>query len=163
MKPSLSCLASLLLLAPALPAAAVPPPPADDVRVVRVIDGNTVVVTPYGDPFNVRLSCSLAPALARGPVGEAAQAALAQLLPPGTWVTLASRQKAVDGVEQAEILAAGTSKPVNLTLVEQGLALWDHRPGSLCDRQRYSQAERAARRRRLGLWGPAPGAPGMRH
>ena len=63
---------------------------------------------------------------------------------------------------QAEILAAGTSQPVNLTLVEQGLALWDHRPGSLCDRQRYSQAERAARRRRLGQWGPAPAAPGMR-
>ena len=128
----------------------------------ETLSGNTVVVTPYGDPFNVRLSCSQAPALARGPVGEAAQASLAQLLPPGTWVTLASRQKAVDGVEQVEILAAGTSQPLNLTLVELGLALWDHRTGSLCDRQRYSQAERAARRRRLGLWGPAPAAPGMR-
>jgi endonuclease YncB( thermonuclease family) len=162
MKPSLSCLASLLLLAPALPAAAVPPPPADDGRVVRVIDGNTVGVTPCGDPFNVRLSCSRAPALVRGPAGEAAQVALPQLLPPGTRVTLASRQRAVDGVEQAEILAAGTSQPVNLTLFEQGLALWDHRPRSLCDRQRCSQAERAARRRRLGLWGSVPAAPGMR-
>jgi endonuclease YncB( thermonuclease family) len=162
MKPCLTCLASLLLLAPAFPAGAVPPPPPDDVRVVRVIDGNTVVVTPYGDPFDVRLSCSRAPALARGPAGEAAHAALAQLLPPGTWVTLASRQKAVDGVEQAEILAAGTSQPVNLTLVEQGLALWDHRPGSLCDRQRYSQAERAARKKRLGLWGSALTPAGMR-
>jgi hypothetical protein len=30
---------------------AIPPPPPDDVRIVKVIDGNTIVVTPYGDPF----------------------------------------------------------------------------------------------------------------
>ncbi|MCS5699303.1 thermonuclease family protein [Cyanobium sp. FGCU-52] len=162
MKPSLSCLVFLLLLAPAFPSGAVPPPPPDDVRVVRVIDGNTVVVTPYGDPFKVRLSCSRAPALARGPAGEASQATLAQLVPPGTWVTLASSRMAGDGVEQAEILPAGSAQPVNLTLVEQGLALWDHRPDSLCDRQRYSQAERAARESRLGLWGAAPTTPGVR-
>ena len=58
-----------------------------------VLDGNTIVVTPYGDPFQVRLACIHSPQLHQGAAGLAAKAALESLLQPGAWVTLATRRK----------------------------------------------------------------------
>ncbi len=62
---------------------AIPPPPPDDVRIVKVLDGNTIVVTPYGDPFQVRLACIHSPQLHQGTAGLAAKATLESLLQPG--------------------------------------------------------------------------------
>jgi endonuclease YncB( thermonuclease family) len=59
----------LLLSMGGAPLLAIPPPPPDAVRVVKVVDGNTIVVTPYGDPFTVRLACIQAPSLRDGNAG----------------------------------------------------------------------------------------------
>jgi endonuclease YncB( thermonuclease family) len=132
---------------------AVPPPPPDDVRIVKVIDGNTIVVTPYGDPFKVRLACIHSPQLHQGTAGLAAKAALESLIQPGAWVTLATRSKATDGVELAEIIAAGTTVSINLRQVQAGMALLERNASSLCSKHSYREAELSAKTRKLGLWG----------
>jgi len=142
---------------------AIPPPPPDDVRIVKVLDGNTIVVTPYGDPFQVRLACIHSPQLEQGAAGLAAKAALESLLQPGTWVTLATRSKAPDGVELAEIIPVGTTVPINLRQVQAGMALMERNTSSLCSQDSYREAELNARRRRLELWGQPAGSNQIRH
>jgi endonuclease YncB( thermonuclease family) len=132
---------------------AIPPPPPDDVRIVKVIDGNTIVVTPYGDPFQVRLACIHSPQLHQGTAGLAAKAALESLLQPGAWVTLATRSKSTDGMELAEIIAAGTTVSINLRQVQAGMALMERNASSLCSKHSYREAELSAKTRMLGLWG----------
>jgi len=112
----------LLLSMGGAPLLALPPPPPDAVRVVKVVDGNTIVVTPYGDPFTVRLACIQAPSLRDGNAGLMAKMVLERLLRPGAWLTLSIRSKAADGVELAEMIAAGSSVPINLSLVQLGMA-----------------------------------------
>jgi endonuclease YncB( thermonuclease family) len=141
---------------------AIPPPPPDDVRIVKVIDGNTIVVTPYGDPFQVRLACIHSPQLHQGTAGLAAKAALESLLPPGAWVTLATRSKATDGVELAEIIAAGTTVSINLRQVQAGMALMERNASSLCSMDSYREAELSAKTRKLGLWGQPAGTNQLR-
>jgi endonuclease YncB( thermonuclease family) len=142
---------------------AIPPPPPDDVRIVKVLNGNTIVVTPYGDPFQVRLACIRSPQLEQGAAGLAAKAALESLLQPGAWVTLATRSQAPDGVELAEIIPAGTTVPINLRQVQAGMALMEPNGSSLCSQDSYREAELSARRRRLGLWGRPAGSNQIRH
>jgi endonuclease YncB( thermonuclease family) len=142
---------------------AIPPPPPDDVRIVKVLNGNTIVVTPYGDPFQVRLACIHSPQLEQGAAGLAAKAALESLLQPGAWVTLATRSQAPDGVELAEIIPAGTTVPINLRQVQTGMALMEPNASSLCSQDSYREAELSARRRRLGLWGRPAGSNQIRH
>jgi endonuclease YncB( thermonuclease family) len=141
---------------------AIPPPPPDDVRIVRVLDGNTIVVTPYGDPFKVRLACIHSPQLHQGAAGLAAKAALESLLQPGAWVTLATRSKATDGVELAEIIPVGTTVPINLRQVQAGMALMERNASSLCSQDSYREAELSAKTRKLGLWGRSAGANQVR-
>ena len=141
---------------------AIPPPPPDDVRIVKVLDGNTIVVTPYGDPFQVRLACIHSPQLHQGTAGLAAKAALESLLQPGDWVTLATRRKAPDGVELAEIILVGTTVPINLRLVQVGMALMERNTTSLCSQDSYREAELSAKTRKLGLWGRSAGTNQMR-
>jgi len=142
---------------------AIPPPPPDDVRIVKVLNGNMIVVTPYGDPFQVRLACIHSPQLEQGAAGLAAKAALESLLQPGAWVTLARRSQAPDGVELAEIIPAGTTVPINLRQVQAGMALMEPNASSLCSQDSYREAELSARRRRLGLWGRPAGSNQIRH
>jgi len=141
---------------------AIPPPPPDDVRIVKVIDGNTIVVTPYGDPFQVRLACIHSPQLHQGTAGLAAKAALESLLPPGAWVTLATRRMAADGVELAEIIAAGTTVSINLRQVQAGMALMERNASSLCSKHSYREAELSAKTRKLGLWSQPAGTNQLR-
>ena len=139
-------------------ASAIPPPPPDDVRIVAVLDGNTIEVTPYGDRFQVRLACIQSLPLQQGTAGLAAKAALENLIQPGTWVTLAGRRKACDGVEIAAIIPAGSTVPINLRLVQDGMAFLDHNASGPCGQDIYKQAERSARSQRLGLWGSSAGS-----
>jgi endonuclease YncB( thermonuclease family) len=141
---------------------AIPPPPPDDVRILKVLDGNTIVVTPYGDPFQVRLACIHAPQLHQGTAGLAAKSALESLLQPGAWVTLATRRKAPDGVELAEIIPAGTTVSINLRQVQAGMALMERNASSLCSQDSYREAELSAKTRKLGLWGRSAGTNQMR-
>jgi endonuclease YncB( thermonuclease family) len=50
---------------------------------VKVLDGNTIVVTPYGDPLQVRIACIHSPQLHQGTARLAAKATLESLLQPG--------------------------------------------------------------------------------
>ncbi len=166
MDPTMKC-ACLGLFVLCLPMAgtivrAIPPPPPDDVRIVKVLDGNMIVVTPYGDPFQVRLACIHSPRLHQGTAGLAAKAALESLLQPGAWVTLATRRKATDGVEQAEIIPAGTTVSINLRQVQAGMALMERNASSLCSQDSYREAELSAKTRKLGLWGRSAGTNQMR-
>ncbi len=148
---------ALLLSMTGAPVLAIPPPPADDVRVVKVLDGRTIVVTPYGDPFKVRLACLRPPQLPQSSSGLAAKAALEALLQPGAWVTLSTRSKAADGVELAEITPVGSRVPINLSLVQVGLAALDRQAASPCNQEIYQEAEMRAQALQLGLWRPSPG------
>jgi endonuclease YncB( thermonuclease family) len=158
----LTALFALLLPITGAPGRAIPPPPPDDVRIVRVLDGTTILVMPYGSPFKVRLACIHPPPLQQGPAALAAMAALESLLQPGTWVTLATRSKATDGVELAVIIPQGTTEPINLILVRDGMALLDRNASALCNRDTYREAEMIARTRKLGLWGEAAGTDPIR-
>jgi len=122
-----------------------------------VRDGNTIVVTPYGDPFTVRLACLRPPQLRQGSSGLAAKAALEGLLQPGAWVTLSTRSKATEGTELAEIIPVGSTVPINLSLVQVALAALDHQAASPCNQQIYREAELRAQAMQLGLWRPSPG------
>jgi endonuclease YncB( thermonuclease family) len=155
-------LSALLLSITGVTVGAIPPPPPDDVRIVRVLDGNTIVVTPYADPFSVRLACIHSPQLHQGAAGLAAKAALESLLQPGTWVTLSTRSKATDGVELAEIIPYGAKESIKMRLAQDGMALMDREVSSLCNQESYREAEFSARTRRLGLWGRSAGINPMR-
>ncbi len=148
---------ALLLSMTGAPVLAIPPPPPNDVRVVKVLDGRTIDVTPYGDPFKVRLACIRTPQFPQGSSGLAAKAALEALLQPGAWVTLSTRSKAADGVELAEITPVGSRVPINLSLVQVGLAALDRQAASPCNQEIYQEAEMRARAMQLGLWRPSPG------
>jgi micrococcal nuclease len=151
----------LLLSIGAAPVRAIPPPPPDDVRVVKVLDGNTIVVTPYGDPFTVRLACIQAPSLREGSAGLMAKMALEQLLQPGAWLTLSTRSKAADGVELAEMIAAGSPVPINLSLVQLGMAALDRHTSRPCNLSTYRAAEGQAKSKQLGIWGAGFGTRSM--
>lgn len=157
MKRPLAGVSALLLSMTGFPVHAIPPPPADDVRVVKVLDGRTIVVTPYGDPFKVRLACLRTPQLPQGSSGLAAKTALEALLQPGAWVTLSTCSKAADGVELTEITPVGSRVPINLSLVQVGLAAMDRQAASPCNQETYQEAELRAQAMRLGLWRPSPG------
>ncbi|WP_216912778.1 MULTISPECIES: thermonuclease family protein [unclassified Synechococcus] len=124
---------------------------------MKVLDGRTIVVTSYGDPFKVRLACIRTPQLPQGSSGLAAKAALEALLLPGAWVTLSKRSKAADGVELAEIIPVGSRVPINLSLVQVGLATLDRQAASPCHQEIYREAEMRAQAMQLGLWWPSPG------
>ena len=131
---------------------AIPPPPPDDVRIVRVLDGNTILVSAYGDPFKVRLACLHSLQLQEGSAGQAAKAALESLLQPGIWVTLGMRSKDPEGVESAEIILHGLTVPINLRLLRDGMAMIERNDWNRCDQVSYREAELIAKRNRLGLW-----------
>ena len=137
---------------------AIPPPPPDDVRIVSVLDGNTIVVSAYGDPFKVRLACIHSPQLDEGRAGQAAKAALESLLQPGIWVTLGTRSKDREGVELAEVIPHGTTVPINLRMVRDGIAMIERNDRIRCNPVSYREAELSAKKNQLGLWVRATGS-----
>jgi len=124
---------------------------ADTYKVLSVGDGDTLTaLSPAGEKTRIRLACVDAPESSQRPAGPAARAALQQLLPVGTPITL--RVKATDryGRTVAEVFDGGRN--VNQALVGAGDAYvyWDYISG--CDRNRYGVLEAAARSQRWGVW-----------
>lgn len=87
----------------------------------------------------------------------AAKAALEGLLQRRAWVTLSTRSKTADGVELAEIIPVGSTLPINLCLVQVGLAALDRQAASPCNQEIYREAELRVRTMQFGLWRPSPG------
>ncbi len=123
--------------------------PANAATVLRVVDGDTVVLGAGAKQERVRLACVDAPESTQ-PLGAAATAALRLLLPVGTSVTLKAQGKDRYGRVVAEVLRGRTN--VNLALVEGGDAFVYWRFIGGCDRTDYQQAEQRAKRQRLGVW-----------
>lgn len=136
---------------------AVPPPTPDEVRMVSILDGDTILVKGYGDPFQVRLACIDAPEIRQRNAGPAARSTLQHLLREAGWVTLKKRRQASDGMEAAEVIPQGLAVPVNLTLVQNGMVFLDRDSENGCDQDRYREAEGQARSKNLGVWGHSLG------
>ena len=126
--------------------------------VAYVNDGDTLRLT---DGRRVRLVQIDAPELGTDCYGPGARRALIRLAPPGTRVTL-ERDPALDAVDRygrilRYVVVGGRN--VNLELVAEGAAepYFFH-----ADRGRVAHAllaaAKAARARRLGLWGACPNA-----
>ncbi len=131
-----------------------------DATVVRVIDGDTIVVRLAGTEETVRLIGIDTPETVKpdAPVecyGPEASAHLETILPPGTSVRLARDNEARDhfGRLLVYLHRAGDDLFVNLDLAQRGLARpLDISPNSARAAQ-ISAAASQARAAGLGLWG----------
>ena len=124
--------------------------------VMSVGDGDTISVrNQAGEKVSTRLVCVDAPESSQRPAGPAARAALQQLLPIGTPVTLKVKDTDRYGRTVAEVFDG--ARNINQALVGDGMAFvyWDYIAG--CDRNRYAALEANARSQRLGVWGPQLG------
>ena len=127
--------------------------------VLSVGDGDTISVrNQAGQKVKTRLACLDAPESSQRPAGPAARAALQQLLPVGSQVTLQVKDTDRYGRTIAEVYRGRTN--INQALVGDGMAFvyWDYIAG--CDRSTYGRLEQQAKSQRLGVWSdPALVAP----
>lgn len=128
------------------------------VRVVRVTNGQELeVASNSGFPEiteRIRLEGLVAPGLTQPPWGEAARAALAQLVTNQS-VLLEMDMELRDATGQRLAYLWRGNELINLTLVGQGHALaLPHPPNNRYDRQ-LAYAQERARVLGLGIWNPA--------
>ena len=168
--------------APAAPSTAAPASPAsgpalapigatETARVVRIVDGDTIVIDRGGGNEKVRYIGMNTPETVKpnSPIefmGKEASAANAALV-EGRTVTL---EKDVSETDQYDRLlryvwvgdgsGAGSGLTmVNLALVEQGFAQVSTWPPDVRYVDLFTAAQRVAREQGIGLWGPATPAP----
>jgi micrococcal nuclease len=139
-------------------------PPAasgEDVAVVRVVDGDTLIVT---GGVRVRLIGINTPESVdpRRPVecfGKDAAAALARLVPPGTSVRLSYDVERTDrfGRTLAYLYRQPDGLFVNAALVEQGYAQPATYPPNVAHAVEFGALARQARQGNIGLWSACSG------
>src|SRR5262249_26993192 len=129
-------------------------------RVVRVVDGDTIVVDLGGSTFTVRLIGIDTPETVdpRRPVGcygPEASDRMKHLLPAGTPVRLWRDLEPRDRYDR--VLAYVQRRPdglfVNADQVRAGAAIAKAFPPNTALRSTFEQAQDAARAARIGLWG----------
>lgn len=128
------------------------PPPALTGRVVRVVDGDTVVLlTPENSQVKIRLAGIDAPE-SHQPYGKQAREQLATLV-AGQEVVAQTRKQDRYGRTIATLLVAG--RDANLAMLQTGWA-WHYRQYAheqpTAEASSYAQAEQVARAEHLGLW-----------
>jgi micrococcal nuclease len=132
--------------------------------VVRVVDGDTLVVEVAGRHEPVRLIGIDTPETVHPDrpaecFGAEASARLAALLPPGATVRLTRDVEPRDVYDR--LLAYVERTPdgllVNVAQVAEGYAEASHHPPNTVHRDRLDAAERAARTAGLGLWSACGG------
>jgi endonuclease YncB( thermonuclease family) len=142
----------LALLACMVSAATAAPAQVQTVRVLRVVDGDTVVVsTAESLNFKVRLQGIDAPECGM-PFGPQAQRFLEQLV-LGRTVQMATTSRDRYGRTVATLAVGG--QDVGLTLLRAGLAWHGHRhsrPRISSDANRYAEAQDGALAHLAGLW-----------
>jgi len=144
-----------------------PGPPGPDpgaATVVRVVDGDTVVVDLGGTEEPVRLIGIDTPeSVARDRPNECfgaeASLRLQALLPPGTAVRLTRDVEPRDVYDRLLGYVERTSDGlfVNAAQVAEGFAEAKHYPPNTTHRTEFERAERAARQAGLGLWAACGG------
>jgi micrococcal nuclease len=136
----------LLSLALMLTAAQAPAFSSSLIKVVRVIDGDTIVVRkPHGKKFKVRMSCIDAPEL-RQAGGRESKAHMQQLL-DGHTVELIEQGTDLYGRTLGVVIDAHNDDCINLLMVKHGFA-WDyHEVGGP-----YLLAQEEAQDKQLGIW-----------
>lgn len=132
------------------------PAAGEDVAVVRIVDGDTLVVT---GGVRVRLIGIDTPESVdpRRPVecfGKEASAALGRLVPPGTPVRLAYDVERTDryGRTLAYLYRRSDGLLVNAALVEQGYAQPATYPPNVAHAEEFAALARSARGAGTGLW-----------
>ena len=120
-------------------------------RVVRIIDGDSIVVVRDGVEEKVRLACIDAPELGQGSPGKWAKEDVSLALLGDPEVTLKVYGKDRYGRTIAEVYRNRDGANVNLLLVEFGsaFAYWDYMS---CDRNAYEAAEVKAQSGPYGVW-----------
>jgi micrococcal nuclease len=141
-----------------------PQPPGVAV-VVRVVDGDTLVVDVGGHEEHVRLIGidtpeSVAPNRPKECFGDEASARLGELVPPGTEVRLTRDVEPRDMYDRvlAYVERSGDGLHVNLTQVADGYAVALNYPPNTAYRDDLARAERSARAAGIGLWAACGGA-----
>lgn len=139
-------------------------PAAGPARVVRVVDGDTLVVDVGGTEERVRLIGvdtpeSVAPHRPVECWGHEASSQLADLVPADTMVRLVRDVEPRDAYDRllAYVYRAGDDLFVNRALVDAGAAEAMPYPPNTTHRSEFAAAERAARTARSGLWGACGG------
>ncbi len=127
--------------------------------VVRVVDGDTVVVRLDGAEQPVRLIGIDTPETVdpRRPAecfGAEASDATSRLLPPGTRIRLVRDAEVRDRYDRllAYLYRASDGHFVNLALVTEGFATSSPYPPNTALQARFDEAETQARERGAGLW-----------
>ncbi len=147
----LVCLQDLALLFPLLA-----PLAASAATVISVGDGDTLRIEDGGKKLTIRVACIDAPEMAQSPYGQQARAALQQMLPIGSTVTLKTQTKDRYGRTVAEVFTAD-GRNAGLTLVQQGNAFAYRQYLNQCDEWAYLDREKLAQRYRVGVWKSAGG------
>lgn len=123
---------------------------ASAATVVAIEDADTLRVRAGGALITIRLACVEAPELGQQPHGARARAALLQLVPVGSAITLVPSLKAGATTAVAEVYNGAGN--VNLAMVQAGQAFTRLANQPQCDPLRYPTAEHTAQFRRLGVW-----------
>ena len=148
----------------ALPLSPAGPPGEGQATVVRVVDGDTVVVVVGGTEESVRLIGIDTPeSVARDRADECygveASDRLRALLPVGTAVRLTRDVEPRDLYDRllAYVQRSSDGLFVNAAQVADGYAEASDYPPNTAYRDQFEQAERAARQAGLGLWSACGG------
>ena len=122
------------------------------VTLVSVGDGDTVRVTSQqAEKVTIRLACIDAPETSQGTSGKWSSQTLKRLI-QGKSLSLKPQVKDRYGRTVAEIYVG--KRNINLQMVQVGAAYAYRQYLKKCNRQAYLQAENAAIRKGLGVWGP---------
>ncbi len=138
-----------------------------DTKVVRVVDGDTLVANAEGRVERIRLIGvdtpeTVSPSKPVQCYGKQASDHLKALLPPGTLVTLTTDAETHDvyGRLLAYVYRHSDGLFVNLELAQEGYASLLTFPPNVAHEPQLARAVNDAHQRRLGLWGTC-GGPGV--
>jgi len=127
---------------------------AEPVRVLRVIDGDSLVLDMAGAPQECRLIGIDAPEWGQAPWGERARNRLSALLhEAGPYLKVETDTERFDRHRRLLVyLRDRRNKLINETMIEEGFALAFNKRPNLRHATLFRNAEKRARARQQGIW-----------